>query len=366
MTKLSHNAAVSSLAWLLDGQTLVVGGQSRNIQLYDMRVSGTNAPPISAHAHSMGVDGIQVDPHRPHFLATFSRTEGEPVKLWDVRRMDSVVSEIKVAPPTTGKTFLSQPPVVSSIKWSTLESGTLSVAIGDSVQDYDTSSGSRPVLVRVNYAQDGQSIVDLALYEGQKQHRESIQSQSSRLIEVLYPRRMLAVLGDRTVCDMAKHTNSPVAISRRDGRLVHACGRTLWVGSTNEGPCAMESLKMRAGEDISATMMRRARCLYVARYSMNTASNIKMLSEEQPIGEAIESSALRYALLRLWSWIDRVEALSNDSENLEDMDAIWPANKGLVDAGIWRLLRMDEGDSIDEMNISESLSCNTYDSQARR
>jgi WD40 repeat protein len=367
MTKLSHNAAVASLAWLLDGQTLVVGGQSRNIQLYDMRVSGSNAPPISAHAHSMGVHGIQVDPHRPHILATFSRTEGEPVKLWDVRRMDSVVSEIKVALPTNSKAYpeTSQPPVVSSIKWSTLESGTLSVAIGDSVQDYDTSSGSRPVLVHVNYAKEGQSIVDLALYEGQKQHRESVQSRSSRLIEVLYPRRMLAVLGDRTVCDMAKHTNSPVAISRRDGRLVHALGRTLWVGSTNEGPCAMESLQMCAGEDISATMMRRARCLYVARYSMNTASNIKMLSEEQPIGES-PSLRYKYTLLRLWSWIDRVEALSNDSENLDDMDAIWPANKSLVDAGIWRLLRMDEGDSIDEMKVSEALSCNTYDSQARR
>lgn len=367
MTKLSHNAAVASMAWLLDGQTLVVGGQSRNIQLYDMRVSGTNAPPISAHAHSMGVHGIQVDPHRPHILATFSRTEGEPVKLWDCRRMDTVVSEIKVAPSTHSKTFpeTSKPPIVSSIKWSTLESGTLSVAIGESVQDYDTSSGSRPVLVRVNYAKEGQSIVDLALYEGQKQHRESIQSRSSRLIEVLYPRRMLAVLGDRTVCDMAKHTDSPVAISRRDGRLVHGLGRTLWVGSTNEGPCAMESLQMRAGEDISATMMRRARCLHVARYSMNTASNIKMISEEQPIGEAEESPSLRYALLRLWSWIDRVEALSNDAENLED-DAIWPSIKGLVDAGVWQLLRMDQEDSIDETKMSEALSCNTYDSQARR
>ena len=91
-----------------------------------------------------------------------------------------------------------------------------------------------------------------------------------------------------------------------------------------------------------------------------------MISEEEPIGDAEESPSLRYALLRLWSWIDRVEALSNDSENLEDVDAIWPANKGLVDAGIWRLLRMDEGDSIDEMNICEALSCNTYDSQARR
>jgi WD40 repeat protein len=65
VSKLSHNAPVASLAWVLDGQTLAVGSQSRNIQLYDMRVSTNNVPPISAHAHSFGVHGIEVDPNKP-------------------------------------------------------------------------------------------------------------------------------------------------------------------------------------------------------------------------------------------------------------------------------------------------------------
>jgi hypothetical protein len=243
MSKLCHNAPVASLAWLDDGQTLATGGQWRNVQLYDMRVSGTNAPPISAYAHNFGVHGIEVDPHRSNLMATFCRSVGEPVKLWDIRRMDSVVSEIKPKPPSNDN---SETPVVSSIKWSNLEPGTLSIAIGTSVQDYETSSGSRPVLCRVSHVKKGQQIVDIALYDGHSNLSSAelgtggvgtgeSRSHSTRLISGLYSRRMLAVLEDRTVCDMAKHTNAPLAISRRDGRLAHALGPTLWVGPTNEG-----------------------------------------------------------------------------------------------------------------------------------
>jgi WD40 repeat protein len=236
------------MAWMLDGQTLAIGGQSRNIQLYDMKVSGTNVPPISAHAHNFGVHGIEVCPHRPYLMATFCRSVGEPVKLWDIRRMDSVVSEIKMSGSGTGtqassssSSQIANQGHVEAVKWAILEPGTLSVAIGDSVQDYDTNSGSRPALIRVNHANRGQPIKDIALYGGPRPTRKpngvgaESKDQSGRLIEALYPRRMLAVLGDRTICDMAKHTYAPVAISRRDGRLVHALGASVWVGSTTFG-----------------------------------------------------------------------------------------------------------------------------------
>lgn len=73
LSKLSHSSPVASLAWIMDGRTLAVGGSARTVggqstvQLYDMRVSGTNAPPISAHAHNSGVHGIEVDPFRYAF-----------------------------------------------------------------------------------------------------------------------------------------------------------------------------------------------------------------------------------------------------------------------------------------------------------
>jgi hypothetical protein len=98
---------------------------------------------------------------------------------------------------------------------------------------------------------------------------------------------------------------------------------------------------------------------------MNTSSNIKMLSEDIPSGESsADALSARFALLRLWSWIDRVESLCVDTEDIED-DTHWPA-KSLLDAGIWRLLGMDTEVAADEVVFSETLSCNIYNSPSRR
>ena len=100
--KLSHLAGVASLGWILEGggsPTLIVGGQQRHLQLYDLRASSASAnPPITVHdAHTLGgVHGIAVDPSRPWHLATFSRAAGEAVKLWDARRMDAALAELKI------------------------------------------------------------------------------------------------------------------------------------------------------------------------------------------------------------------------------------------------------------------------------
>jgi hypothetical protein len=126
----------------------------------------------------------------------------------------------------------------------------------------------------------------------------------------------------------------------------------------------MEGLRMTNDEDISATMMRRSRCHDVARYSMDTASNIRMLSEERPIGNPSplepSPSSTRYSLLRLWSWIDRVEALCNDGEE-PDEEFGWPA-RGLMDAGVLHLLTGVN----DQPMFSDSLSIDMFNSPARR
>jgi len=392
--KLSHNAGVASLAWLLEGgQTLAVGGQQRNIQLYDLRVSGTSnaTPPISAYGHNFGIHGIEADPFRPHQFATFCRAVAEPVKIWDARRMDSVVSEIKVGTMMPTSSSASPGPdanaFVTSLRWSARETGMLSVAMGDIVLDYDTSS--RPVLTRVNRAKG--DILDVALYPGTfpaddldtapaqvvgtgKTPRARARSSDAQLISELYPQRMLCVLGDRQVHDVAKHTIAPLAVSRRDGRVVHALGKKLFLGSTRSGPSSMESLHVRPDEDISATMMRRARCLHAARYSMDTVANIQVLAEESPLNRM---SPERDALLRTWTWIDRIEALCSSVGNavnpeeivaLGEAGSFW-ANKGLEEAGVWTLLAMGENQARihpDTVVASESLACHLYDSPVRR
>lgn len=138
----------------------------------------------------------------------------------------------------------------------------------------------------------------------------------------------------------------------------------------------MERSTITSDDDISATMMRRARCSRAARYSMETGANIKLLSEEvQKLGETSLHStsdviSTRLSLLRLWSWIERVESLSSDAEDMEDDPLRWPA-KGLLDSGIWHLLGLS-GESSGASSVeyreaySELLSCPIYDSVARR
>ncbi|VEU41958.1 unnamed protein product [Pseudo-nitzschia multistriata] len=419
LSKFAHNSPVASLAWMMDGQTLAVGGQQRTIQLYDLRLSTTNnskLPPLSAYAHESGVHGIEVHPQRPHLMATFCRSVGEPVKLFDIRRMDSAVGEIKLTSSggqNTSSSTASMPTSISSqrmqqakaeaIQWNVLEPGMLSIATGESVQEYDTNSGSRPSLVRVNRVRKGgKTIKAIALYRGKEEtasdgHVASVDStvgrktnvgDSDRLLSRLYPRRMVAVLEDQTIEDMARDANAPLAISPRDGRLFHALGPHLFMRSPSEGPSAMERIIERAEmkkvyeeEDISATMMRRARCVQANPYSMNPERNIKLMSREtlneeavdheeasEPSGPALPKYRNR-ALLRLWGWIERVESLS--FQEVDDAESELRLTKEISNAGVLQLLTSQESNANervgDEQTVfSELLSCNIYDSAARR
>lgn len=361
---------MASLAWLSQGKTLCVGSQNRHFHVYDLRISGTTASPISTWAHTEAVNGIEEDASRD-IVATFGRTAGEPVKLWDIRRMDTSVGEIK----TAGG-------IVSAIQWSRMYPGTLSVALGDSVQHYDTTASlSRPVLARLSRAES--TVLDLALYpRSHEERRTALKSKDEasddkpnhEVVSELYQSRMLVVLADRSVKDMPKDTKAPLAISRRDGRLAHAFGDELWLESLSDGPLAMENPVVQVDEDISARMMRRAKCSRAARYSVDAALNLQMLSEEQDVLGDDESSqdmlpSIRM-LIRLWSWIERVERFCNNQRVVYGAEK-WPG-KGLADSGVWRLLQLDRpssdegGANKDTVKLDEVLSLNVYDSPTRR
>lgn len=344
---------------------MCVGSQVRHFHLYDLRISGTTAAPSSTWAHSDAVCGIAADHSRQDsVIATFGRTAGEPVKLWDLRRMDTAVGEIKVNSSNT----------VSAIEWSDSLPGTLSVACGDSVQSYDTTASlSRPVLARYNRAE--LPIVDFALFpqshfgidEGSGEERNQQQQVSE-----LFRNRMLVVLADKTVKDIAMDTMAPLAISRRDGCLAHSFGGALWIEPSSEGPSAMEHPTALSTEDVSARMMRRAKCSRAARYSMDAASNLQMLSEEDDeLGDEADLEGMLPSikmLIRLWSWIERIERFCSQREAYGAEK--WPG-RGLADSGVLRLLHLDHsaGDSPsnkDSVVFDEALSIDTYESPRRR
>lgn len=361
LAKLSHNSPVTALAWLVDGQKLAVGAGARGlggqsmIQLYDMRVSGTNAPPISAPAHDSSVHGIEIDCLRPNLLASFCRAAGEPVKLWDIRRMDSVLGEVKVVPSAASSTPGSD--VIEAIKWVLHEPGILSVASGGTLHDFDTKVSSRPALVAVQHTHMGSRIRDFALCPNRKDNGPS----EAPFVDKLYSHRALTVLEEGEVFDMAKHTNAPVCISHRDGRVIHSLGATLFVEP-------LRSEKFTSGNsvvDIAEIMMRRASSEEGHRYCMDTETNAMMLSSElESMDPSTDTFLQTLSLLRIWTWIDRVETLC---EKVEGDGFGWTA-RNLCDAGCWSLLGFDTDAAYlsDKELVSEVLGCKIYESTSRR
>ena len=184
-----------------------------------MRVKGTQ--PASIYAHSDAVAGIEADPFRSNVFATFGRGMKEPVKLWDARRMDACLGEIKMGDEET----------VSAAVWASQpnRSGMLTLAVGDVLKTYDASaSGSRPALVGFRHSPS--DIQSMAFVPAMSRRGESHGSDSD-----FYPHRMLAVSGDSVVQDIATFQAAPLGISKRDGKLGFCLGQNTWIGAKGDG-----------------------------------------------------------------------------------------------------------------------------------
>ena len=168
----------------------------------------------------------------------------------------------------------------------------------------------------------------------------------------------------------------------------------------------MEGKMLLVDEDISARMMRRARCLHSYRYSTDVFANIKMLEgeKEQLLSQHHMCEHETYnklafdqtlsnidQLTHLWRWVALIEDLccaeqrdGDDTMNSNTMnvsnshseyafeDPSWTA-KSLLDSGILKLLRMSSRDSpedntnwMDNKSTSEALYCDEFDSPMRR
>eukprot|EP00977_Amphora_coffeiformis_P008650 scaffold1959_cov162-Amphora_coffeaeformis.AAC.7 len=324
---------------------------------------------MSVYSHPSSVY-VRPDPYKPYQFATFSKGVAEPVKIWDARRVESCVGEIK---------YWNHHERVSDVQWSPLQEGNLTLAVGDALYDYDISA-SRPM--QTGMVSTDRVIKHFCLYPyknpakmatntgdeagprteaGTNDETDKVStswSTNTPPVSEIYHNRAIVCFNDGTVHDVAKHRIAPVGISKRDGRLAQTLGAVLRIGSTAEGPAAMESLKIRPGEDVSATMMRRARCLHVARYSMDTNSNIKLLSEDGIVASSDkEVSPTRESLLRLWIWVDRMESFFADD------DGSLPV-QSLVEAGASNLLQNVPGE--ETVNFSDTLSCSVFTSPSRR
>ena len=331
----------------------MLGSQLRNFSVYDLRSEQPASQPMSIYSHPSGVY-VRPDPYKPYQFATFSKGAAEPVKVWDARRVESCVGEIK---------YWNHHEKVSDVQWSPLQEGNLTLAVGDALYDYDTSA-SRPMQTGMVSTDD--FIKNFCLYPfaktatngGNEAGVGSEAETDTPPVSDMYHNRAIVCFSDGTVHDVAKHRIAPLGISKRDGRLAQTLGAVLRISSTADGPSAMESLLIRPDEDVSATMMRRARCFHVARYSMDTNSNIKLLSEDGLVAASDnEVSPTRESLLRLWIWVDRMESLFVDD------DGSLPV-QSLVEAGASFLLQNVPGE--ETVNFSDTLACSVFTSPSRR
>ena len=163
----------------------------------------------------------------------------------------------------------------------------------------------------------------------------------------------------------------------------------------------MEGQLQCSAEDVSARMMRRARCLHAFRYSTDPRDNVRLLEEEK---DQFAARRRKHAptefdqgsndvdrLLRCWRWVALIESLcieqrggaddnasagnpnfANNAGGYDDLPS-WPA-KGLIDAGVFKLLRMsgrgDPGEygcnGMDDKSTSDAFLCDVYDGPSRR
>ena len=139
----------------------------------------------------------------------------------------------------------------------------------------------------------------------------------------------------------------------------------------------MENPKPFPIEDISATMLRRARCDR-KHYSTNARSNIeKLKSEQNGFTLSIFSKNERRGdifhptnkqqLHRMWTWIEKI---LSSIEFARTERQHWPA-RGLHDSGVLRLLRLEHNPVTKPEDKTSAVKSTlfphtVYDSEQRR
>ena len=89
LASLALSEGVTALAWKVNvPHVLIYGTSSRWLRVHDLRGS-TPGNALSICAHSRSVQGLTLNPWHPEIVATFSDGLGEPVKIWDLRKVDN-------------------------------------------------------------------------------------------------------------------------------------------------------------------------------------------------------------------------------------------------------------------------------------
>ena len=97
VTKCSMDEAATTLAWCsFDSSSLLVGTVKGLLKLYDLRTfTKLSNEAMTIPASNKKIKGIRCNPFNSHVIATFSETDVEPVKIWDLRKNGDAKSRME-------------------------------------------------------------------------------------------------------------------------------------------------------------------------------------------------------------------------------------------------------------------------------
>lgn len=326
--KFCHQMGIASLEWM-DSNMLVVGSEIGHLQIYDLRLSARGGASSSASTTMLNHMDVHVVYNRQNDFQ-LATVQGSVIKFWDTRRLDSShSSDIKLGSPAVKACWSSSSSIV--------------VAADKVLHEYDTQT-SRPVMI--NSVWTNFTVDDILLLPSPSTDA-SIEPKPFRRRRALIS-VSVAEEGQNqksSVRNVPVQSVAPIAYSPLSGAIVNATESALTVG-----------LPRLCEDDISEVL--KSRCSNKSgAYSMDCLQNFALFRNAS-YSEETE------ALLRLWTWVHRVESLM-ENEDLMHANLV---PKSLVEAGAIRLLTEANVDAKDpeKETLSSVLGCIVYESSNRR
>ena len=356
----SYQEAASCVTWMPSHRhLLVVGTAFGYIRIFD--VNGSKKSDVgSVMAYKKGTSSkghgitIRSSPFSDNIVASFTDTPGDPVKIWDLRKLDTSFRLTQTVAVVDASSDLSANKVVTEVQWSPVRRGVLAVAAGDSskVEFYDVSRGREADELNRDLGDDGvgelavvssplfdmdvgTTVRDISWCRGQHQLQTSSEAGGD-----IDPRPRLLLATDARSFDLPVVETVAVAVGRDEvvysGRELRAIplhprspfGRSLAPPSSDTslspagiGGVAQDGVRDQPQPlDMDVLMRLRAQ----AGYGLDGARNARVLSRELDdipySAHAVTGLTLQQertsGLLHVWDWLARVEALKEEKPDV--------------------------------------------------
>ncbi|KAG6572551.1 WD repeat-containing protein mio [Phytophthora cinnamomi] len=308
--ELANSEATMALSWVpLQPTCLATGTGFKWLRVYDLRAKGSS--PMSVVAHNKAVLGVVFDQHRPHMLATYSDAPQEPVKVWDIRQLESSSGPLLSLYQTSKN--------LAQVSWCPSKPGILVTASTEEkwvslwdVTKQESGSSTLKKPFRRRYTSEPLTSFSWQHVDSPSRNQrannvgKSSNAQKCQLSAAAFPNRLLTASITGELGDISVHDAMPLSLSSH-GAVTFGCGRLLFGGSVSGpglGTSAVTRLTLeeeissgaRVEEDISNEMYKLAK----QGYSIGLSKNLKLFNEATPRGRQLH---------HLWLWVDQVEAL---------------------------------------------------------